>query len=447
WSQNGSGFGDAPQGTPDEEEEDAGEERRDGHGDEELAGGRRAGPAGGHAREGVGDAGAHEPDAHPPAGGLLWRHPRPRREADRAQAELGAGVEEVQHEEVVVAGLAASLADLAGGEHDKAPGGDEDEAEAELVGPGRIFVTAREEGPDRREDRREEDDERRVDALPVARREREAEDVVLRVAVGEEVEGRARLLEDREEEGGAEEEREDGDDAAALARRPLGDGEHGEEEAGGDEEEKDQRAVGDPILGELDEAGGADDGDEERKADDAGDDGDEALLVARGLGGVLGRRRVEAGVLEPPAAGDVLDDAEGHADGGGAEAEVPGGLGRDAGGGEPTAEGLRLGEEADGVRRGAGADVDAHVVDREAGVAPLVLGRVELADDRRDIGLQEPGAERDEDEADEEGRQGRDGEEDVPHRDGDAAPADRLALADEAVGGPATDDRSDGDRC
>ena len=51
-----------------------------------------------------------------------------------------------------------------------------------------------------------------------------------------------------------------------------------------------------------------------------------------------------------------------------------------------------------------GAEVDAHVEDREAGVAPGAVVGVEIADDRADVGLEQAGAEDDQQQAEEEGR-------------------------------------------
>ena len=96
------------------------------------------------------------------------------------------------------------------------------------------------------------------------------------------------------------------------------------------------------------------------------------------------RRRVQAGVAEVLGAEHVLDEAEHHPDAGGAEADVP----VDA-----------LTEIAADQRRDERAEVDAHVEDREAGVAPLVVVRVELADDHADVALEQAGAEDDQDQA------------------------------------------------
>ena len=126
--------------------------------------------------------------------------------------------------------------------------------------------------------------------------------------------------------------------------------------------------------------------------------------------------------------------ADEHADAGRAEAPVP----ADA-----------LAEEAGDERRDERADVDAHVEDREAGVAPRAAFRIQIADDRRDVRLEQPGAEDDEDEAEEERhwprehRRERDRE--VAERDEHAARPDRAPQPEPAVGDPAAGQRREVD--
>ena len=92
------------------------------------------------------------------------------------------------------------------------------------------------------------------------------------------------------------------------------------------------------------------------------------------------------------AAGHVLNEAEHHADAGRGEAEVPVDV---------------LSEIAADERREERAEVDAHVEDREPGIAPLVLGRIELADDDADVAFQQPRADDDQEQAEIEGRERR----------------------------------------
>ena len=58
-------------------------------------------------------------------------------------------------------------------------------------------------------------------------------------------------------------------------------------------------------------------------------------------------------------------------------------------------------------RRKERAQVDAHVEDREAGVATLILLRIQIADDDADVAFQQSGADDDEEESEVERRQRR----------------------------------------
>ena len=89
-------------------------------------------------------------------------------------------------------------------------------------------------------------------------------------------------------------------------------------------------------------------------------------------------------------------------------------------------------------RRDERAEVDAHVEDREAGVAARVAWRVELADDGADVRLQQAGADDDQQQAQRRRSRasGRHRDE-VPERDHDAAEEHRAPLAEEPVGDPA----------
>src|SRR6266566_4727796 len=85
------------------------------------------------------------------------------------------------------------------------------------------------------------------------------------------------------------------------------------------------------------------------------------------------------------AAQAIGDESDHHAEPGGAEAEGPA---------HPLAEDARNkgGDEC--------ADIDSHVENREASVAPRSALGIEITDDRRDIRLEESGAHHDENQAD-----------------------------------------------
>ena len=97
------------------------------------------------------------------------------------------------------------------------------------------------------------------------------------------------------------------------------------------------------------------------------------------------------------------------------------------------AERLALGEPAHDQRRGERAEIDAHVEEREASVAPRIAVRIESADERADARLEETGAERDQDEPRVEGRYGIERQGVVARGDDQAADKDGPACADEIV--------------
>ena len=80
------------------------------------------------------------------------------------------------------------------------------------------------------------------------------------------------------------------------------------------------------------------------------------------------------------------------------------------------------------------ADVDAHVEDGEAGVAPPVALLIELPDHRRRVHLEEAGADRDQRQADEERRHRRHREHEVARGDDAGADHQRAVCAQEAIG-------------
>ena len=121
----------------------------------------------------------------------------------------------------------------------------------------------------------------------------------------------------------------------------------------------------------------------------------------------------------------VLDQADGHADGGEAEAPV---------------EALHVPQQAGEQRAEQGADVDAHVEDGETGVAARVLAGVQLAEDDRRRGLQAAGAQGHEDQADgQAGDAGQHRQRNVAQHDQDRRVEQRLLGTQEAVGDPRAD--------
>src|SRR3954454_8392459 len=123
---------------------------------------------------------------------------------------------------------------------------------------------------------------------------------------------------------------------------------------------------------------------------------------------------------------DVLRQSDEHSETGGGEAEMPVDL---------------LSEEAADQRRGHRADVDAHVKQREAGIAARVVRLVKKADHRAYVRLEHARAEDDESESEEEGRERGDGHREMAERDQHPTEKYRPVVADDAVGEPAAGNR------
>ncbi len=83
------------------------------------------------------------------------------------------------------------------------------------------------------------------------------------------------------------------------------------------------------------------------------------------------------------------------------------------------------------------ADVDAHVEDREAGIATRAAFRIEAGDDGADVRLQQSDAKNDHDQTDEEPARLTEREQDVAGHDQDAAPPHRALCAPDTVRDPA----------
>ena len=123
---------------------------------------------------------------------------------------------------------------------------------------------------------------------------------------------------------------------------------------------------------------------------------------------------------------NVLNESEHHPHTGAREPEMP-------------VDALR--EIAGDERSQRGAEVDAHVEDREAGVAPRVVRVVQRPDDAAHVRLEQSGADDDECQPGVEERQRVKREREVADGDDDAADEHTLILAEPAVGDDAADDR------
>ena len=159
---------------------------------------------------------AEEPDAHHQAGDARRRELGHRAQADRAEAQLAEGVEQVVDRQPHRADLHAAAARAArrrSGPRSPAPTKIRPERElgrASTAPPRRPAASRA-----RRTPARGRSDEQRVHRLEPAARELPAEDRRSRVAIGEQVQRRAGLLEHRPEQRRGEEE--DADDVEPLA--------------------------------------------------------------------------------------------------------------------------------------------------------------------------------------------------------------------------------------
>ena len=124
---------------------------------------------------------------------------------------------------------------------------------------------------------------------------------------------------------------------------------------------------------------------------------------------------MQTGVTEIFSAGDVLREPEDHSESRRCEAD------------EPV---HTLAQIAAHQRRDERAEIDAHVEDREARIAPVIVRPVQPAHDHADVPLQEPGADDDERQPEIEGRERRKRHAEVAARDQDATVQHRAPLPD-----------------
>src|SRR5207237_2810162 len=88
---------------------------------------------------------------------------------------------------------------------------------------------------------------------------------------------------------------------------------------------------------------------------------------------------------------DVLDQPKRHAHAGCAKAPMPRTVWIEPHRSDEVLEPLRLSQKANNYRRKKRAEIDTHVKNRKARVAPLVLLMIQLADHRADVRLQQSG--------------------------------------------------------
>ena len=129
-----------------------------------------------------------------------------------------------------------------------------------------------------------------------------------------------------------------------------------------------------------------------------------------------------ARVPQPTISEAELDQAENHSETGRGEAPVP----------VPV-----LSQRTTDQRPGERPHVDPHVEDREPGIPPRAPLRVEVGDHRTDVGLEQAGADDDQNQPKEEGEIGGHPHAEMPRGDDRAAHEHSLALSPELVGDPA----------
>ena len=95
--------------------------------------------------------------------------------------------------------------------------------------------------------------------------------------------------------------------------------------------------------------------------------------------------------------------------------------------------------------RGKGADIDPHVENRKSGVTPFVIGGIEAADHRADVGLEQTGADGDQGQPGVEGARGGERHGEVAGGDDDASNQHRLSGPDDLVGNEAAKDKPQDD--
>src|SRR6185436_19344202 len=113
----------------------------------------------------------------------------------------------------------------------------------------------------------------------------------------------------------------------------------------------------------------------------------------------------------------------------------------DASGAKTVMPSNALSEVPADERRDERAGVDPHVEDREPRVTPLITAAVDLADHRRDVRLEEAGADDDEPESEIECRHRLHREGEVPRRDDKRTDHQRAPRAEPPVGEIAAKER------
>ena len=366
---------------------------------------------------------AHEPHAHELPDQTARRELRYRAQPDGTQRELAHRVQQIREQQPRRQHLLTGRHERRGSDHHGEPEPEDDQSERELRRDRRIELAARERHPEHRVQRRKQDDEDRIQRLKPARGDFETAEFAQCVAFREQVQRRSRLLEAGPEHRTGKHEHDDDDHAPALVdAEASGDEDVGEpggrnaRDRHGSTLRKRKRIEADPAV----EAREQQEGDEREGQRAGGRCGAPQTGSGDGAG-------AQAAVSERRSGRPKLHETREHANACRRKAIVP----------------VAAGKPAADERSGGGADVDAHVEDREARVATGIAGPIKLADQRTDVGLEQARAEHDENEAAEEARKTRDREHEVPAHDNDPAEPDCALRAPEPVGDPAARQRDE----
>ena len=353
-----------------------------------------------------------EPHAHHLSDEARRRELRHVGESHGREAQLPEGVQEVGEDQPGRQHLGTSEHAERGEIHRDEPEAEEDQAGAELGGRIQIPAAPPERDPQGGEHRRERDDEERVHGLQPRGRHLPAEDVPIGIAVGEEIHRGAGLLVAGPESHRRRDQRHHHQHAPALDRGEPREEEQIHEVADAEHQHRpgSPGRHGDGVDFEHARH------DERRSERDGRGDRHHDLPGARLLA-----RRGDARVAEVMARPHELGETYRHAERWNCETPAPA---------------VAVREPADDQRPDERAEVDAHVEHRETGIAPGAAFRVERRHHGAGVRLQQPDADRDDEESQEEDVRAPERQHEVAAGDQHPARHDRALRAEKAVGDP-----------
>ena len=332
------------------------------------------GELGDQARHILCEGGRQEPAGHHEADNRSRRQLGDHRQADRRQAQLAGRMEQVGEHQEDQRHAVAFIRELNTPDQNPESEANLDERQRKLQRRIGVRLARAEPGPERGEDRREQQDETGVETLRLRCRDgHEAIIRQLRVAFGKLVQRRAALLEQRPENDRHEDQEQGKDQFLDFAQVALR--HHVENQVAAEQNEAAHQREEGELRGLQQEPDGRDARDGEQVKQPF--EGDRAEFPRQqfriGRRADMFRQLALTGAPEGEALTGEDEPAERHTDSGQAEAR-------------PPANSLAEIAAQDG--RPEGAEVDAVIVKREAGVAARIIVFVKLADDRGNVGLQ-----------------------------------------------------------